>query len=399
MNKNLLPLCLGGLSIGTAEFVMMGLLPFVAAGFEVTIPQAGYGIACYALGVVIGAPLLTMMGSGLAPRKHLIVLLLLFAAFNTLSAFAPNNTVLCLTRLLSGLPHGAFFGVGSVVATRLAKEGKQAQAIATMFAGLTLANLVTVPLGTYIGLHYSWRYVFIMTGLMSFASAFALRRFLPNVAIDRPTSMRNQFGLFKLVEPWLVILITTIGTGGLFCWISYISPLMTRVSGFSASAMPSIMVWIGLGMLFGNQIGGRLSDRKTPIAACLILLLAMALTLTGIYFFSGIKIVSLALAFIAGCCAMAIGSPIQTLMIHSSKGYEFLGASLTQAAFNTGNALGAYLGGLPIAAGLGYTSPQLVGISMALIGAGFAYILMEYLRRQDAEIVPENTCPCPPSAS
>jgi DHA1 family arabinose polymer transporter-like MFS transporter len=377
VNKKLLPLTLGGLAIGTTEFVMMGLLPHIAKDFDVSIPTAAYAISAYALGVVIGAPLLTMKGNQMAPKKLLSILMILFTVFNSLSAFAPNNTALFFARLLSGLPHGAFFGVGSVVASRLAEKGKQAQAISTMFAGLTIANLLTVPLGTYLGENFSWRYAMAAVGIMGLLTLLAIHLFLPNLSVEKYGNFRDQLGIFKRIEIWLIVLITAIGTGGLFCWISFISPLMTEVSGFSPRTVPYIMILVGLGMFVGNVIGGKLADRYTPLSACLALLLVMAGTLLTISLVSGNQVLSLIMTFVAGSCAMALGAPIQILMIRSSKGAEMLGASVTQAAFNIGNALGAFLGGLPIAAGYGYTSPELVGVSMALGGAAFAYALVK----------------------
>nr|WP_311182573.1 MFS transporter [Hymenobacter volaticus] len=274
--------------------------------------------------------------------------MLLFTVCNTLSAFAPNNTVLCLTRLLSGLPHGAFFGVGSVVASRLAAEGKQAQAISVMFAGLTIANLLTVPLGTFIGQGYSWRYALAGVGGTGLLTVLALYFLLPALPVQKASSHRAELALFKRVETWLIILITAIGTGGLFCWVSYIAPLMTEVSRFPASYVPYIMMLVGLGMFVGNIVGGKLADRFPPVQACLVLLLAMAGALVLIFFVSENQGLSLLLTFVAGCCSLALAAPIQILMIQTSKGAEMLGASVTQAAFNMGNALGAFLGACPL---------------------------------------------------
>ncbi|MCB2378532.1 MFS transporter [Hymenobacter sp. BT635] len=379
--SKLLPLALGGLAIGTTEFVMMGLLPNIAAEFRVTIPQAGYVISGYALGVVIGAPLLAVGGGGVAPKKMLMLLMLLFAVFNTLSAFAPNNTVLFITRLLSGLPHGAFFGVGSVVASRLAEKGKQAQAISIMFAGLTVANLLMVPIGTYIGHHYSWRYTLAGVGLIGLLTVLAVQLVLPALEPEQNGSVKAQLKAFNKLETWLIVLLTAIGTGGLFCWISYIAPLLTDVSGFAPEQVPYILMVAGLGMVVGNVVGGKLADRLSPLNACLVLLLTMAGTLLLIYFVAASPALSIVMTFIAGGCSLAVAAPIQIMMIHSSKGAETLGASVTQAAFNIGNALGAFLGGLPIAAGFGYTSPALVGVGMALAGAGFALLLLRLQAR------------------
>lgn len=382
MKRKLLPLALGGLGIGTTEFVMMGLLPDVAREFSISIPEAGHMISAYALGVMIGAPLLVAGTSRMAPKTILVGLMLLFTIFNTLSAFAPNDTILLISRFMSGLPHGAFFGVGSVVASRLADKGKQAQAISLMFSGLTIANLLTVPLGTYIGHTYSWRYTFGGIGLIGLITMLAVYFALPALAASKTSNIRSELKVFSRLDPWLIFLITAIGTGGLFCWISYIAPLMTEVSGFSESTVPYILMVAGLGMFVGNLVGGKLADKLKPLTACIVLLLAMSVTLVLIFFFSQSQVMSLVLTFIAGSFSLAIASPIQMLMIQSSKGAEMLGASMTQAAFNMGNALGAFLGGLPIAAGFGYTSPGAVGVGMALTGALFAWILIVRRKRE-----------------
>lgn len=386
MKLKLLPLALGGLGIGSTEFVMMGVLPDVANDFSISIPEAGHMISAYALGVVIGAPTLVAASSKIAPKKILLGLMLLFTIFNTLSAFAPNETVLFLSRLLAGLPHGAFFGVGSVVASRLAQEGKQAQAISIMFSGLTVANLITVPLGTFIGHEYSWRYTFGGIGIIGLITMASIYFMLPAMPAPKNSNIRSELQLFKRVEPWLIFLITAIGTGGLFCWISYIAPLMTDVASFSASAVPYILMVAGFGMVVGNFIGGKLADSLKPINACIVLLVAMAITLVLIYFFSFSKTMSVVLTFIAGSCSLALAAPIQLLMIETSKGAEMLGASITQAAFNVGNALGAFLGGLPIAAGFGYTSPAMVGVVMTIVGSFFAWILIVRHRKTALEM-------------
>jgi DHA1 family arabinose polymer transporter-like MFS transporter len=370
---------LGGLGIGTTEFVMMGLLPDIATNLHITIPEAGHLISAYALGVVVGAPLLVMLSRSYPPKNILLVLMLMFTAFNGFSAFAPNYITLLLGRFFAGLPHGAFFGVGSVVASRLAEKGKQAQAISMMFAGLTIANLVTVPLGTFIGHHFLWRYTFGIVGAIGLITLIFLKLWLPPLPANAAGNNRSELKLLKNPEAWLIILVTAIGTGGLFAWISYIAPLMTDVSRFSANSVSWILVLAGFGMVVGNVVGGKLADKIPPVKACGALLTAMAITLLAIFFLSENKIIALILTFIAGALSMAIASPIQILMIRTAKGAEMLGAAVTQAAFNIGNALGAFFGGLPIAAGLGFTYPALTGALMAVVGVLFAYIL---LRRQ-----------------
>jgi len=381
LKKSLIPLALGGLGIGTTEFVMMGLLPDIAQDFKISIPVAGHLISSYALGVVIGAPLLVAITSNFEPKKTLLALMTIFTFFNAFSAFAPSNTALIIARLFSGLPHGAFFGVGSVVASRLAEKGKQAQAISIMFAGLTIANLLVVPLGTYVGHHYSWRYTFGIVTLIGIITMIFIQLWLPKLPVNRAGNIKSELALFKRVDAWLIILITAIGTGGLFAWISYIAPLMTEVSGFAANTVSYIMVLAGLGMVVGNIIGGRLADKMAPVKACIVLLFAMAATLVLIFLLSGNQVASLALTFIAGALSIALATPIQILMIKTAAEAEMLGAAATQAAFNIGNALGAFFGGLPIAAGLGYASPSLVGACMALFGTVFAWMLIKRHRR------------------
>lgn len=386
MKKSLLPLTLGGLGIGTTEFVMMGLLPDVAKDFQISIPVAGHLISAYALGVVIGAPLLVALSSNIAPKKILLALMAIFTIFNTLSAFAPNNTFLLIARLFSGLPHGAFFGVGSVVASRLADDGKKAQAISVMFAGLTVANLLTVPLGTFIGHTYSWRFTFGIVAIIGLITLVFIQMWLPKMPVNRTGNIKTELQFFKKTEAWLIILITAIGTGGLFAWISYIAPLMTEVSLFGANQVPYILILAGAGMVVGNIIGGKLADKMNPVKACVTLLTAMTIALIIIFFVSENQIFSLLLTFIIGALSMSIAAPIQILMISTAKDAEMLGASVTQAAFNIGNALGAFFGGLPIAAGLGYTSPAIVGAIMAFMGVVFAWLL---LRKQQGPLSEE----------
>jgi DHA1 family arabinose polymer transporter-like MFS transporter len=376
LKKSLFPLMLGGLGIGTTEFVMMGLLPDIATDLHISIPVAGHLISAYALGVVVGAPLLVMLSRNYPPKNILLVLMLIFTVFNTVSAFTPNHITLLMARFFSGLPHGAFFGVGSVVASRLAEKGKQAQAISMMFMGLTIANLVTVPLGTFIGHHFLWRYTFALVGLIGLVTLTFLKLWLPPLPVHSTGNNQSELKLLKNADAWLIILITAIGTGGLFAWISYIAPLMTDVSHFSADNVSWILVLAGFGMVVGNVIGGKLADRVAPVKACGVLLMAMAVTLLGIYALSSNAVISLILTFIAGALSMAIAAPIQILMIRTAKGAEMLGAAVTQAAFNIGNALGAFFGGLPIAAGLGFTYPALAGAVMAVIGLLFAYVLL-----------------------
>lgn len=376
INKTLLPLTLGGLGIGITEFVMMGLLPDIAKDLAVTIPQAGYLISAYALGVVIGAPLLVSIAGKYAPKKILIVLMILFTIFNAFSAFAPTFNTLFIARLLSGLPHGAFFGVGSVVASRIAEKGKTAQAVSLMFAGLTIANIIGVPLGTFIGQHFSWRFSFAIVVLVGLVTLFSLKAWLPSLPASKNRDLKKELTFFKKLDAWIIIFMISIGTGGLFTWYSYIAPLMTTVAGFSANSVTYILMLAGMGMMVGNFFGGYLADRFSPAKASATLLLAMVLTLIIVHYVSFNPVLALVMTFITGAVSFALAAPIQMLMINTAKGAEMIAASVSQASFNIGNALGAFFGGLPLVYGYDYTSPASVGAAMAFVGALFAFWLI-----------------------
>ncbi|MGC3945446.1 MAG: MFS transporter [Chryseolinea sp.] len=388
MKKSLFALLLGGLGIGTTEFVMMGLLPVIAQNFGISIPQAGHFISAYALGVVIGAPILVIFSGGIPPKRLLIMLMIMFTVFNALSGLATGYYSLLALRLLSGLPHGAFFGVGAVVASRLAEKGKEAQAISIMFAGLTIANLAGVPLGTFLGSHVSWRYTFLLIGVVGLVTVLSLQLWMPKLSAAKKENLAQQFNFFKSPESWLIIATIAIGTGGLFCWISYISPLLTEVSGFSANSVPYILAFAGLGMCIGNLVGGRLADKYSPTRTAFALLIVMSFTLMLVATTAEYKILSLTMTFITGVVAFTLGSPIQMMMIQSARGSEMFAAAIAQACFNIGNALGAYLGGLPIDAGFSYTSAEWVGVGMALTGAITAAALLQYRKGSDMEVVP-----------
>ncbi len=368
MNKYIFPLTLGGLGIGTTEFVIMGLLPDVAASMGVSIPTAGYLISAYALGVVIGAPLLVAASTKYNPRKTLLVLMAIFTLFNGLSGLAPNFNSLILLRFLSGLPHGAFFGIGAVVASQLAKEGKQAQSISMMFLGLTVANLAMVPLVTLIGQALSWRYAFGIVALIGAITLFFIHKWLPDQQASENSSVRDELQFFKTGKAWLILLITAVGFGGLFAWFSYVAPLSIHVSRFSPSFVPYIMLLAGLGMVIGNILGGILADKMRPDKAAILLFLLQVITLLAVFFFSDNQYFSLILTFLCGLLAMAVSSPINMLMISTAKDSARMGAAFMQAAFNVANSLGAYFGGLPLAFGLGFNYPSLAGAIMALGG-------------------------------
>lgn len=385
MNKSLLSLMFGGLGIGVTEFVIMGLLPDLATNLKISIPEAGYLISSYALGVVVGAPLLILFTRSIPPKKMLVFLMVLFTLFNGLSAFAPNYHILILTRFLSGLPHGAFFGVGSVVATRIADKGKESQAVSMMFAGLTIANLLGVPLGTYIGHNYLWRYTFILIAFIGFITIISLKAWIPYLPSTENKSIKGELLFFTHIDSWLIIIIIAIGTGGLFSWISYIAPLLTEIAHFSSGSIPYIMALAGIGMVIGNILGGKLADKYSPVKATMFLLIAMTVSLIIIYYTAEFKSLTLLTTLITGAISFALVAPIQMMMIKSAKGSEMLASSVSQACFNIGNALGAFLGGIPLVLGFAYNTPELVGATMTCFSIIMVGILMTRACKPEAQ--------------
>lgn len=385
MKKSLIALAIGGFGIGMTEFVIMGILPDVAAALDISIPKAGHFIAAYALGVVVGAPILTGIGGKYPAHKVLLLLMLWFTVFNTLSAFANDYWTLLTARFFSGLQHGAFFGIGAVVAGSLAKEGKAAQAIAVMFSGLTFANVLGVPLGTYLGHHFSWNIAFLIVGFIGILAMLSIYFWMPALPKASKNGIMKDLGLLKKTEPWLVILLTTIGTGGFFAWYSYIAPLIIEVAGFKETHVGYILVLAGVGMTVGNVIGAKVADRISPIRAVIFFLSLMVVALIANAMLAENKVALLIMTFIIGALAFSIASPVQMTMIKASKGSEMLGSSLNQSAFNMGNALGAYLGGVPIAMGYGFASADFIGTAMAVSGILIAAYIV-YLRRRNSKL-------------
>ena len=372
LDKRIIPLAIGGLGIGTTEFTIMGLLPDMAHSLQINIPEAGHLISAYALGVVIGAPLLIGASVKYPPKKVLMILMIIFTIFNALSAIMPDYTSMLIIRFLSGLPHGAFFGVGTVVATRLAPTGKQALYISLMFTGLTIANLAMVPLVTYIGHTYHWRWYFVIVGIIGLLTLLFLQLWLPNMENNNKTHFLTELKFLKSKESWYVLTITAIGFGGLFTWFSYISPLMTQVSGIASSNMAYIMILAGAGMVVGNLAGGYITDKMGAPKTAFSLLFVMMMLLLAVFLFAENTILSLILTFLCGALSMSIAAPLNIMIMKSAPGAEMMAAAFMQAGFNIANALGAFLGGIPLIYGLSYSYPSLVGVGMTFIGLLFA---------------------------
>ena len=377
MKKSLIALAFGTLALGIAEFVMMGILPDVASDLHVSIAEAGHLISAYALGVCVGAPML-ILARKYPLKRILLVLVAVIMAGNVCAALAPNYWTLMSARFISGLPHGAYFGVGSIVAEKLADKGKGSEAVSIMIAGMTIANLLGVPLGTALSSMLSWRVTFLLVGCWGMIVLYYIWRWIPQVENMPDTGFRGQFRFLRSPAPWLLIIATMLGNGGVFCWYSYVSPLLTHVSGFSSESLTPLMMLAGFGMVVGNLTGGRLADRYTPgrVAAgsqgtiCVILLL--------LFFFAQTAWLSALLMCLCTAGLFALSSPQQILLIRYSKGGEMLGAASVQVAFNLGNAVGAYCGGLPLAAGLGYQYPALIGAPFALAG----FVLLTVFHRK-----------------
>ncbi|MEP2278131.1 MFS transporter [Maribacter sp.] len=381
--KALFALAIGGFGIGLTEFVIMGILTEVSGSLGITIPQAGHFIAAYALGVVVGAPLLTGLGSKLTPKKMLFLLMIWFTVFNTLSGLATGYTSLLFMRFLSGIPHGAFFGIGAVVATKLAKKGKAAQAISIMFSGLTVANVIGVPIGTYLGQQLSWSVSFYLVGFVGLLALGSIYLWMPKIEVEEAEEKVSVSQGLKNTELWALIALTTIGTGGFFAWYSYVAPLITDVAGLPNHFVGYAMMLAGLGMVVGNFLGAKMAELFSPLKAVIISLSVMSGILILNMFIATNPYLLMALTFVIGAISFTVATPIQMAIINTSKGSEMLGSSMNQSAFNMGNASGAYLAGLPIAFGYGIIYSSLVGAVLAFSGVAIAIAILIVRKRKE----------------
>ncbi|WP_405397673.1 MFS transporter [Maribacter sp. Asnod2-G09] len=381
--KALFALVIGGFGIGLTEFVIMGILTEVSGSLGITIPQAGHFIAAYALGVVVGAPLLTGLGSKLTPKKMLFLLMIWFTVFNTLSGLATGYTSLLFMRFLSGIPHGAFFGIGAVVATKLAKKGKGAQAISIMFSGLTVANVIGVPIGTYLGQQFSWSVSFYLVGFVGLLALGSIYLWMPKIEVEESEEKVSVSQGLKNTELWALIALTTIGTGGFFAWYSYVAPLITDVAELPNHFVGYAMMLAGLGMVVGNFLGAKMAELFSPLKAVIISLSVMCGILVLNMFIATNPYLLMILTFVIGAISFTVATPIQMAIINTSKGSEMLGSSMNQSAFNMGNASGAYLAGLPIAFGYGIIYSSLVGAVLAFSGVAIAVAILIVRKRKE----------------
>ena len=351
MKKSLIALAFGTLALGMTEFVMMGILADVANALGITIPQAGHLVSAYALGVTCGAPLLAV-AKQFRPKSILLFLVCLIFIGALISSVAQSYEMLLVARFISGLPHGAYFGVASIVAVRLADEGHKTGAVSTMIAGMTVANLLGVPLETALSAHISWRMPFIIISFYSLLVIYYIWKWVPQLEVTPSNGYKGQFRFLKTGAPWLILGATMLGNGGVFCFYSYVTPILTSDGGIPYEYMSAIMILAGFGMVVGNLVSGKLSDRYTPGRVATAMMLFAATSLMSVFIFAHNGWVAAAFTVFSVLSMFAMSSPQQYLILKHAPGGEMLGGACIQMAFNMGNAVGAFLGGLPIEAGL-----------------------------------------------
>lgn len=372
MKKALIALAFGTFGLGIAEYVMMGILPFVAGDFRVSIPQAGHLISAYALGVCAGAPIVAVFARKWPLKRILYLLVLVMIAASFAMALCTRFEWMLVFRFLAGLPHGAYFGVGSIVADRLSREGNATFAVAVMCSGMTVANLVGIPLGTFLTGIFSWRLVFGFSGIWNIVTLVVVARWIPKMDALPDSGLKREFSFLKNLAPWLLIFATMLGNAGVFCFYSYVSPTLTQLAGVPVSWLSGMMVLSGAGMVIGNLSGGKLSDRFGKGRTCRGLEIAICVCLVLIFLTAHLAWCLIPLMFLVCGCLFAISSPQQLLLLRFSEGGELMGGAMVQLAFNLGNAVGAWLGGLPIeeSSPVTYRYSAAIGAVLAVLGVG-----------------------------
>ena len=374
MKKSLIAIAIVTFSLGITEFGMMGILEDVAHSLGISVVKAGHFITAYSAGVAVGAPSLVLLRKW--PLKKLLLLLVsVILIGNVCTAASPGYLTMLVSRFISGLPHGAFFGAAAIVAEKIAPEGRKAGSVAIVLGGMTVANMVGVPLATFLSNAIDWRVAFIVVSACALVGLIAIKSYVPALPALPDTGIKGQFHFLSKPGPWLVYAGVFFGQASVYCWLSYIAPMMTQVTHFSQSAMTWIMVVVGFGMVVGNSVTGKLSDRYSASLVTAIVAGSLVIIMPALYLCAGYKIPSVIFAFIAPACLFGIGGPLQYLIVRYAKGGEMLGGAGIQIAFNVSNALSASLGGLAINQGFGYASPALVGVPFALIGSIALFLL------------------------
>ncbi|BBW27055.1 MULTISPECIES: MFS transporter AraJ [Enterobacter] len=384
MKKTIFSLALGTFGLGMAEFGIMGVLTELAHDTGISIPSAGNMISFYAFGVVIGAPIVALFSGKFSLKTTLLFLVAMCAVGNALFTFSTSYFWLALGRLISGFPHGAIFGVGAIILSKIAPPGKVTVAVAGMIAGMTVANLVGVPLGTWLGHQFSWRYTFFLIAAFDALVILSVLLWVPDIHDKSEIKLSEQFQFLKKPEPWLIFAATMFGNAGVFAWFSFVKPFMVNVSGFSEGMMTAIMMLMGLGMVLGNLLSGKLSGRFSPLRIAAITDMVIVASLLLLFALGELKTASLVMGFI--CCAglFALSAPLQILLLQNAKGGEMLGAAGGQMAFNLGSAIGAYFGGMMITLGFSWRYVTLPAAFLSF-SAMSALLIYGYLRARQAQ--------------
>ena len=362
-----LALATGGFTIGTTEFVTMGLLPQVARGVDVSIPQAGNLISAYALGVVVGAPVLAFLGARWPRRGLLLALMVAYALFNGLSAAASSYHLLMVARFLDGLPHGAYFGVASLVAAGLAAPGRKGRAVAMVMLGLSVANVVGVPAATWLGQHVGWRSAYVSVAVLALLTAVLVLAYVPASAAEPTADGRRELRAFSSLQVWLTLLAGAIGFGGTFAVYSYIAPTLTEVGGLSESAVPIFLLAFGLGMVAGTWLAGELADWSV-FGSLLGSALGSGISMLLFWLAAPHGWWTLPVVFLITALGSVLVVNLQLRLMDVAGEAQTLGAAMNHASLNIANALGAWLGSVVIAAGYGYRAPALVGAGLSVAG-------------------------------
>ena len=381
-------MALGAFAIGLTEFAIMGLLPQVATDLAVSVPTAGNLVTAYAVGVVVGAPLLTAAGARRSRRTLLLAFMGLFAQSATVvtAALAPGFGTLLAARFLSGLPHGAFFGIAALVAADLAGPARRASAVGWLFLGLTVANLVGVPAATVFGGVVGWRLAFALIAGVALLCVAGMLLTVPRDAGGggAAVGLRAELAVFRRPAVLLALAMVVFGCGGLFTFSTYIAPMTTEVTGWSPAAVPVMLALLGLGMTAGTVLGGRLADRMDSLRAAVVVLGAQAVVLLGAVAAVHSRVLAPVAAFAVGALSLALVPVVQTVVVDAAREAPVLASASMQSGFNIANALGAALGGVVLAAGLGYAAPPAVGAVMAAVGVGIALVARRRARATGA---------------
>ncbi|CAA2138834.1 MFS transporter [Hyphomicrobium sp. ghe19] len=362
-------LAMGGFAIGTTEFAAMSLLPYFAATFGISEPDAGYAISAYALGVVVGAPVIAVLAAKWSRRMLLLTLMTVFAVLNVMTALAPTYGSMVAFRFLSGVPHGAYFGVAMLVAASLVPANARSQAVGRVLIGLTIATVIGVPVATWIGQALGWRSGFGIVGVLAALTVSLIWFYVPADQPIKEASMLRELGALKRPQVWLTLAIGAIGFGGMFAVYSYLSSTLTDVTHVPSYVVPIVLVFFGAGMTVGTYVTGRLADRALmPTVGGLLLWSLVSLAL---FPFGAGNIYAVTLVVFMIGCGGGLGTALQTRLMDVAGEAQTLAAALNHSAFNTANALGPWLGGMAIAGGYGWTSTGWVGVVLAIGGLFF----------------------------